>query len=169
MWENRRRIERLEGLMQSVAEGHKALAEALAKLTPGAPSGAPSSGASDVAMTALGQMITNMSEALRASQEGQQKLMDGLLNRAAKTVHRSLGQELAERSKVVRAERKELLRGLPAWVATCEECLALVQKRAPEHTDHLSRHTLEHHAEQLAVFVKQVDLPLRAADHEWVR
>lgn len=156
----RRRIQRLETALTEIVKGQTALAGALEKLATYGPPAAPAVDAAGSAIKALSEMMKGMSAALAASQEGNAKLLDGLLNRAARQVTRHIAQDMAAESHKSRRRNKELARGLPPWVAQCEECLAFLQKRSPTHTNDLSRHALEGHMAQLTVFVNQIELPL---------
>lgn len=162
----RRKIEELERKLQGLQEAHSKLAEAIErgfeKIAEKTAAAGPSADAAGIALSAVGQLLGNLSESLRASQESQQKLLDSLMTKASKTVARSIdGKALSEAGVKMRKDKAALRHaGLPEFVLDCEECLAILQKRPARHTTHVLAHEREKHAEQLRVFQNQLKLPL---------
>ena len=147
MWWRRRIDDRFRRIEQ-------ALEQLLEKRVPPA---SPAEPTSEI-IKGFSSALASMADMVGKSQEQTSKLTTEFLDRAAKSALRANAREMSDKSRDVRAGRKKMVEGLPPWVAACEECLALLQKRAPKHSDDVIRHGVEHHREQLAVFVNQQDL-----------
>jgi len=152
MWWRRRiddRFERIERALEKLLDER-------------VPPPSPAEPASDI-IKGFSSALSSMADMVGRSQEQTSKLTGELLDRAAKSALRQNAREMSDKSRDVRAGRKKMVEGLPPWVAACEECLALLQKRAPKNSDDVIRHGVEHHREQLAVFINQQDLPFNGS------
>ena len=144
MFGSKERIAALERQITALADGQRALQDALSTIA----QRVAQPGGADGAIHALGSMIEGLSKALATSQEGSQRLLDGLLNRAARQVTSNVAKQMAANSQESRKRNKEiaqLAKGLPSFVAKCEACQAKIQQRAQVHWNDDQRHVAEQH------------------------
>src|SRR5579863_275039 len=142
MFGSKARIDALEARISALIDGQKALHNALSEIA----ARAPQPDATGGAISALTSMVEGLSKALHSSQEGQQKLLDGLLARAARQVTSNVAKQMAANSQEARKRNKaaaEMAKGLPAFVAKCETCQARIQQRSQVHWNDDARHSTE--------------------------
>lgn len=106
------------------------------------------------ALEALSKVLSALAESAATSQKNSAQLLDVLLERASKQVMRGNAMTLAAASIEARKARKgaNLARGgweIPSFVASCEDCRAILANRQPAHSQDMIRHAAEQHLEQL--------------------
>ncbi len=143
------RLTRLEDILTTLAEGLKDRHES-----------EPTSKRS-----ARGQQevdaIALLTQGLMRQTEASAKIVETLLDRASKQVLRQTAQEMGRKGVLVRERNKAKreaeaikakeaeLHTLPLFVASCEECKAVLHNRSAMHANDLWRHDSEGHMRQL--------------------
>lgn len=104
------------------------------------------------ALEALSRVMGGLAEAAATAQKSSAALLETLLERASKQVLRGTAQQMAAVSAEVRRGKAAVKKGwqIPAFVAQCEDCRAILGNRAPANTGDMVRHATERHAERLA-------------------